>query len=52
MLDGYSSNISRCVHDENYRIFGLKSHDSHILMQHLLPIAIQNDFPNHVTVVL
>ena len=52
MPNGYSSNISCCVDDENYRIFGFKSHDSHILMQHLLPIVIRNVLPNHVIVVL
>jgi len=52
MPDGYSSNISRCVDDENYKIFCFKSHDSHILMQNLLPIPIQNVLPDHVTAVL
>jgi len=31
--DGYTSNISRCVRLKDRTIFGLKSHDSHILMQ-------------------
>jgi len=48
----YSSNISHCVYDENYRIFGLKSHDSHILMQHLLAIVIRKVLFDHVTIVL
>jgi len=38
MSNNYSSNISRCVDNENYRIFDLKNHDCHILMQHLLRI--------------
>lgn len=31
--EGYSSNISRCVHTQDRSIWGLKSHDNHILMQ-------------------
>ncbi|KAK7306021.1 hypothetical protein VNO77_43935 [Canavalia gladiata] len=50
--DGYSSNISRCIDDQTTKIFGLKSHDCHILMQHLLPLAIRNIFPDGVTSVL
>ncbi|KAM3359779.1 hypothetical protein P3S68_019490 [Capsicum galapagoense] len=42
VLDGYSSNISRRIDLDQKRIFGLKSHDCHILMQHLLLIAIRN----------
>jgi len=52
MPDGYSSNISRCIDLKNGKIFGLKSHDCDILMEHLLPIAIRNLFPNNVTVVI
>ncbi|XP_059650446.1 uncharacterized protein LOC132296251 [Cornus florida] len=39
--DGYASNISRCVNVNNCKISGLKSHDSHVLLQRLLPIAIR-----------
>ncbi|XP_059649606.1 uncharacterized protein LOC132295377 isoform X1 [Cornus florida] len=38
---GYASNISRCIHVKECKIFGLKSHDSHVLVQRLLPIAIR-----------
>ncbi|XP_074555671.1 uncharacterized protein LOC141811546 [Curcuma longa] len=34
--DGYSSNISRCVDVKQRKIFGLKSHDCHILIVHLV----------------
>jgi hypothetical protein len=50
--DGYSSNISRCVDDVQQKIFGLKSHDCHVIMEQLLPLAIRNLLPNHVTKVL
>jgi len=52
MPDGYSSNISRCIDLKAGKIFGLKSHDCHILMEHLLPISIRNVLPNNVTVVV
>ena len=37
---GYSSNIPRFV--KSNKIGGLKSHDYHILMQKLLPVAVRN----------
>jgi len=52
MSDGYSSNIARCVDLKGGKIFGLKSHDCHILMEQLLPIAIRNFLPNNVTAVV
>ncbi|XP_062145091.1 uncharacterized protein LOC133852365 [Alnus glutinosa] len=46
--DGYASNISRCVRLKDRTISGLKSHDSHILMQQLLPIALRKSLPDKV----
>ncbi|KAG6428069.1 hypothetical protein SASPL_112318 [Salvia splendens] len=39
--DGYASNISRCVQLKPPKLLGLKSHDYHIMMQQLLPIALR-----------
>ncbi|XP_033517330.1 uncharacterized protein [Nicotiana tomentosiformis] len=39
--DGFSSNISQCVNLKEHRISGLKSHDCHVLLQHLLPLALR-----------
>ncbi|XP_015166236.1 uncharacterized protein [Solanum tuberosum] len=50
--DGYSSNISRCVDLAQKKNYGLKSHDSHVLLEQLLPLAIRNVLPNHVVTVL
>ncbi|XP_025661460.1 uncharacterized protein [Arachis hypogaea] len=50
--DGYSSNISRYVDEGQKKIFGLKSHDCHILLEELLPIAVRHLLPDHVTAVL
>ena len=36
---GYASNLSRCVDVHNGRMFGLKSHDCHVFLQCLLPVA-------------
>jgi len=52
MPDGYSSNISRCIDLKVRNIFCLKSHDCHILIEHLLPIVIRNFLPNNVTAVV
>jgi len=49
---GYSSNVSRCIDLKARKIFGLKSHDCHILMKQLLPIVIRNVLPNNVIVVV
>lgn len=46
--DGYSSNISRYVHLKDRAIWGLKSHDSHILLQQLLPVAARKILPPDV----
>ncbi|XP_024013230.1 uncharacterized protein LOC112087553 [Eutrema salsugineum] len=40
--DGYCSNISRCVSVDNPNIMGMKSHDYHVLMQQLLPVALRD----------
>ncbi|XP_062094257.1 uncharacterized protein LOC133800316 [Humulus lupulus] len=37
--DGYASNISRCVTD-NDKLGGMKSHDCHVLLQKILLVAI------------
>ncbi|XP_016185472.1 uncharacterized protein LOC107627126 [Arachis ipaensis] len=44
-LDSHSSNISRCIDLNQQKLSGLKSHDCHTLMEHLLPIASRNALP-------
>ncbi|KAL3838963.1 hypothetical protein ACJIZ3_023554 [Penstemon smallii] len=46
--DGHASNISRCVQLKPPKIHGLKSHDSHILMQQLLPLCVRKTLPKKV----
>ncbi|XP_074356761.1 uncharacterized protein LOC141696532 [Apium graveolens] len=49
---GYSSNPKNLVSMKDLKLLGLKSHDCHVLMQHLLPIAIRGILPRHVRVVI
>ncbi|WMV54811.1 hypothetical protein MTR67_048196 [Solanum verrucosum] len=39
--DGFSSNISQCVNLKDRKLSRLKSHDYHVILQHLLPLAIR-----------
>ena len=48
VLDGYASNISRCIQVNERKIFGLKSHDCHVLMKQLLPLAIHGGLHKNV----
>ena len=40
--DGFASNLSRNLVEEQRKHYGLKSHDYHILLQCILPIAIRH----------
>jgi hypothetical protein len=46
--DGYASNIFRCVQLKERIMSSLKSHDSHVLMQQFLPIALRGSIFNMV----
>ncbi|KAM3203240.1 hypothetical protein P3L10_030866 [Capsicum annuum] len=39
MPDGYASNLSRCVDMKEGKLTSMKSHDCHIFMESLMPIA-------------
>ncbi|WVZ00727.1 hypothetical protein V8G54_026796 [Vigna mungo] len=45
---GYSSNIRNLVSMKDLKLIGLKSHDCHVVMEHLLPIAIRSILPKKV----
>ncbi|KAL0544657.1 hypothetical protein IC582_019775 [Cucumis melo] len=49
---GYSSNVRNLVSIEDSKLNGLKSHDFHVLLQQLLPIAIRSMLPKHVRYVI
>ncbi|XP_072079067.1 uncharacterized protein [Arachis hypogaea] len=42
MPDGYVSNLGRCVDMKEGKLYGMKSHDCHIFMERLLPIAFSS----------
>ncbi|XP_056698499.1 uncharacterized protein [Spinacia oleracea] len=45
---GYSSNIRKLVCMTELKLHAMKSHDCHVMMQVLLPIAIRGILPKHV----
>jgi hypothetical protein len=45
---GYSSNVSRYVKLKECTVGGLKSHDNHIIMQQLMPIALRGTLSDDV----
>ncbi|KAM3281818.1 hypothetical protein P3S67_027465 [Capsicum chacoense] len=47
-LDGYVSNLGRCPDTSAKRLFSMKSHDCHVFMQRLMPIAFRELLPNNV----
>jgi hypothetical protein len=47
-LDGHASNISRLVNMEEYRLYGMKSHDFHVFMQTLIPLAFRDLLPKGI----
>ncbi|KAL0556822.1 hypothetical protein IC582_005339 [Cucumis melo] len=46
--EGYSSNIRNLVSMIDLKLNSLKSHDCHVLIQQLFPIAIRSMLPKHV----
>jgi hypothetical protein len=47
--EGYASDIRHNVHVKEKKVFGLKSHESHIILQHLLPLAVRKILPEVVS---
>ncbi|XP_027151114.1 uncharacterized protein LOC113751338 [Coffea eugenioides] len=50
--DGFASNICRCIKNGQFQISGMKSHDFHIFIQRLLPLAIRGSLTKEVRQVL
>lgn len=46
--DGYVSKMGRCVDMKKHKLFGMKSHDCHVLMQRLVPIVFRELLPQKV----
>jgi len=49
---GFSSNIRSLISLQDLKLGGLKSHDCHVLMQHMIPIAIRSTLPNPVRIAI
>ena len=49
---GYSSNPKNIVSIKDLKLVGMKSHDCHVLMQHLLPVTIRGILPKYVRLVI
>ena len=45
--DGYASNIGHCINGDG-KIFGMKSHDCHVFMQRLVPLAFRDVLPKPI----
>lgn len=50
--DGYASKMGRCVDMQKIKMFGMKSHDCHVFMQRLVPIAFRELLPKALWEVL
>jgi hypothetical protein len=50
--DGYASNLFPKVHLDTKKLVGLKSHDCHIIMQDLMPLALCRSLPETVSIPL
>ncbi|XP_076886075.1 uncharacterized protein LOC143535814 [Bidens hawaiensis] len=48
VLSRYSANIKRLVSMKDLKLIGMKSHDCHVLMTHMIPIAIRGSLPENV----
>ena len=46
--DGFCSNLSRCTNMKEQKISGLKSHDCHVILNHLLPHALRGLLPQNI----
>ena len=45
---GYSANIKKLVSMKDLKLLGMKSHDCHLLMTHMIPIAIRGILPERI----
>ena len=42
------SNLAMCVDMRKFKLFGMKSHDCHVFMQRLMPVAFRELLPSKV----
>ncbi|KAL6532206.1 hypothetical protein OROGR_014176 [Orobanche gracilis] len=46
--DNYASKLGRCVDMNKTKMYGMKSHDCHVFMERLVPVAFKELLPKHV----
>ena len=46
--DSFSSNLSRCVNLKEQKLSGLKSHDCHVILNHILHFALRGLLPTSI----
>jgi len=46
--DGHASNILRLINLEDYKLYGMKSHDCYVFMQTLIPLAYRDLLSNKI----
>lgn len=49
---GHSTSMKKLVSMEHLKLIGMKSHDCHVLMTQMLPVAIRSILPNKVRVTI
>ena len=47
-LDGYASNLKWCIKSKDGKIIGVKNHDCHMLLQHVLLVGLHGLLPDNV----
>ncbi|GKF32922.1 hypothetical protein Tco_0106122, partial [Tanacetum coccineum] len=50
--DGFSSNISRCIKEEEFQLSRMKSHDFYVFIQRVMPLSIRGSLTREVRLVL
>ncbi|XP_020262242.1 uncharacterized protein LOC109838190 [Asparagus officinalis] len=50
--DGYSANISNNVQVQERKLLGLKTHDYHVLLHQLLPVALRNNMEKEASKII
>ncbi|CAM8999975.1 unnamed protein product [Rhodiola kirilowii] len=46
--DGFASNLGKCVNLSSRKLMGYKSHDAHVFLERLLPIAFRGFLPTPI----
>lgn len=50
--DGYASNLTSCITTDGCNLAGLKTHDCHIILQRILPVALRGIMDNDIYIAI